>query len=183
MVGGRYDPLGLQPGSRAGCVFGRDPGTGICFDQAFQTLSSASFRARGANLMLSGSRGPWGFGLGAGYAHRRYTQLISGDIGSIDPVTDDSFVVNAGVSRRLGRFSSMSIDAVAAWYEATALSDRFAPAYGGYYRLFIPALPRRPRIYHPMGADRHTSPWPRRGYPLRAKPVSDHFGLTGAPSR
>ncbi|HYJ30470.1 MAG TPA: hypothetical protein VEW25_09040 [Allosphingosinicella sp.] len=131
-------------GAFDGCVFGNDPGTGICFDQAFQTLSSASFRARGANLMLSGSRGPWGFGLGAGYAHRRYTALISGDIGSIDPVTDDSFVVNAGVSRRLGRFSSMSIDAVAAWYQNDRpFSDTvFSTSLtGGYYRSFlIPGL-------------------------------------------
>ena len=131
-------------GAFDGCVFGNDPGTGICFDQAFQTLSSASFRARGANLLLSGSRGPWGFGLGAGYAHRRYTALISGDIRSIDPVTDDSFVVNAGVSRRLGRFSSMSIDAVAAWYDNDRpLSDSIFSTgmTAGYYRsFFIPGL-------------------------------------------
>jgi hypothetical protein len=131
-------------GAFDGCVFGQDPGTGICFDQAFQTLSSASFRTRGANLLLSGSRGPWNFGLGAGYATRRYTALISGDITSIDPVHDDSFVLNAGVSRRLGRFSSMSIDAIASWYD----NDRpFADTIfstgltGGYYRsFFIPGL-------------------------------------------
>jgi len=131
-------------GAFDGCVFGRDPGTGICFDQAIQTLSSASFRARGANLLLSGSRGPWGFGLGAGYATRRYTQLISGDIASIDPVNDDSFVLNAGVSRRLGRFSSMSIDAVASWYDNDRpFSDSVfsSGVTAGYYRsFFIPGL-------------------------------------------
>jgi len=131
-------------GAFDGCVFGTDPGTGICFDQAFQTLSSASFRARGANLLLSGSRGPWGFGLGAGYAHRRYTALISGDLSSLDPVTDDSFVVNAGVSRRLGRFSSMSIDAMAGWYDSDRpFSDSIFSSgiTAGYYRsFFIPGL-------------------------------------------
>ena len=131
-------------GAFDGCVFGRDPGTGICFDQAFQTLSSASFRARGANLMLSGSRGPWGFGLGAGYAHRRYTALLGGDLGTLDPVNDDSFVVNAGVSRRLGRFSSMSIDAVAAWYDSDLpFTDAIfsTGVTAGYYRsFFIPGL-------------------------------------------
>lgn len=131
-------------GAFDGCVFGRDPGTGICFDQAFQTLSSASFRARGANLLVSGGRGPWGYGLGAGYSTRRFTALVSGDISSVNPITDDSFVLNAGVSRRLGRFSSLSIDAVASWYD----NDRpFADSIfstgvtAGYYRaFFIPGL-------------------------------------------
>jgi hypothetical protein len=131
-------------GAFDGCVFGRDPGSGICFDQAFQNLSSARFRARGVNILLSGTRGPWEFGAGAGYSHRRYTALVSGDISSIDPRTDDSVVLNAGVSRRLGRYSSMSIDAVTSWYD----SDRpsFDPVFSsgvtaGYYRSFyIPGL-------------------------------------------
>ncbi|MEA3018086.1 MAG: hypothetical protein QOI38_2808, partial [Sphingomonadales bacterium] len=100
--------------------------------------------ARGANVMLSGTRGPWTFGLGAGYAHRRYSALFEGDITAFDPLSDDSFVLNAGVSRRLGRFSSMSIDATASWFD----SDRaaFDPVFStgvtaGYYRSFlIPGL-------------------------------------------
>jgi hypothetical protein len=131
-------------GAFDGCVFGRDPGTGICFDQALQALSNSSFHARGANVMLSGTRGPWTFGLGAGYAHRRYSALFEGDITAFDPLSDDSFVLNAGVSRRLGRFSSMSIDATASWFD----SDRaaFDPVFStgvtaGYYRSFlIPGL-------------------------------------------
>ncbi|HEX8364846.1 MAG TPA: hypothetical protein VF603_06125 [Allosphingosinicella sp.] len=131
-------------GAFDGCVFGRDPGTGICFDQALQALSNSSFHARGANVLLSGTRGPWSFGLGAGYAHRSYSALFEGDITAFDPLSDQSFVVNAGVSRRLGRFSSMSIDAVASWFD----SDRaaFEPVFStgvtaGYYRSFlIPGL-------------------------------------------
>ncbi|MDP8994836.1 MAG: hypothetical protein M3N07_07645, partial [Pseudomonadota bacterium] len=124
-------------GAFDGCVFGTDPGTGVCFDQALQALTSQSFRARGANLLFSGARGPWSFGLGAGYAHRRFFAPESGDIESLEPRTDQSFVLNGGVSRRLGRFSGMSLDASASWFD----SDRplFDPIFstgvtGAYYR-------------------------------------------------
>ncbi|HEX8643369.1 MAG TPA: hypothetical protein VF702_05580 [Allosphingosinicella sp.] len=124
-------------GAFDGCVFGQDPGTGICFDQALQSLGSSAFRARGANILLSGNRGPWNFGLGGGYSHRRYTSLVSGDLSSLDPRTDQSFVLNAGASRRLSRYSGVSLDASASWYD----SDRplFEPVFssgvtGSYYR-------------------------------------------------
>jgi hypothetical protein len=124
-------------GAFDGCVFGQDPGTGICFDQALQSLGSSAFRARGANVVLSGGRGPWTFGAGAGYSNRRYTALVSGDLGSLDPRTDHSFNLNAGFGRRLSRYSGLSLDATASWYD----SDRalFEPVFssgvtGSYYR-------------------------------------------------
>jgi hypothetical protein len=130
-------------GAFDGCVFGGDPGTGVCFDQSLQTLTSATFRARGVNALLSGSRGPWDFGVGAGYAHRRFSALVSGDLVS-EEHSDDSFVLNAGVSRRLGRYSSLSIDAVASWYDSDRVA--FDPVFStgftaGYFRsFFIPGL-------------------------------------------
>jgi hypothetical protein len=124
-------------GAFDGCVFGEDPGTGICFDDALQTLGNNAFRARGANLTFSGSRGLWGWGVGAGYSHRRYTALVSGDITSIDPTTDQSFVLNANASRRLSRTSGVAMDVVASWYEAQRLASSTAfssGVTGSYYR-------------------------------------------------
>jgi hypothetical protein len=124
-------------GAFDGCVFGEDPGTGICFDDAMQSLGNNAFRARGANLTFSGSRGLWGWGVGAGYSHRRYTALVSGDITSIDPRTDQSFVLNANATRRLSRTSGVSLDAVASWYDTERpLTDQvFSTGLtGSYYR-------------------------------------------------
>lgn len=144
-------------GAFDGCVFGRDPGTGTCFDQALQSLSSGTFRARGANILLSGTRGPWNWGVGGGYDNRRFTALVSGDVTSFDPRTDESFVVNAGVSRRLSRWSGMSIDAMANWFDSDRLG--FDPVFstgvtGSYYRSFmIPGLQFHSAIglYHTDG--------------------------------
>jgi hypothetical protein len=124
-------------GAFDGCVFGADPGTGICFDQALQSLSSATSRSRGANVSLSGSSGPWDFGAGAGYSRRRYFDFVSGRIETIDPITDQSVSLNAGVGRRLSRFSGMSLDAVASWYDSgrAGTNPMFSSGLtGSYYR-------------------------------------------------
>jgi len=127
-------------GAFEGCVFGRDPGTGICFDEALQSLGSSGYRSRGVNVLLSGSRGRWDFGLGGGYFNHRYRSLVSGDISSIDPRTDEGFTLNGSASRRLSRTSGVSLDAVANWYD----SDRafFEPLFssgvtGSYYRTLM----------------------------------------------
>jgi uncharacterized protein (PEP-CTERM system associated) len=124
-------------GAFDGCVFGQDPGTGVCFDEVLQSLGSSAYRARGANLVLSGSARGWDLGLGGGYTNRRYTALVSEDVNSFEPRTDESLILNASASRRLSRFSGMSLDAFASWYD----SDRplFDPVFspgitGSYYR-------------------------------------------------
>ncbi len=127
-------------GAFDGCVFGREPGTGICFDQALASLSNSGFRARGGNLLFSGGGRVWDVSLGGGYAHRRYTDLSSGSLATIGRYSDDSLVVNAGLSRRLGRSAGMSIDAYGSWYD----SDRplFEPIYnsgltGSFFQSFL----------------------------------------------
>ena len=137
-------------GAFDGCVFGQDPGTGICFDQALQTLSSGTFRARGVNLVFSGNRGPWNFGLGAGYSHRRFFEFESNNLSSLDPHVDQSFSLNAGLSRRLSRYSGMSLDASASWYDSDRLG--FDPVFGtgitgSYYR----TLMRRLQFHSALG--------------------------------
>lgn len=97
-------------GAVEGCVFGTDPGTGICFDQALQALSSSTFRSRGGNFAFSGGRGPWSFGVGGGYAHRRYYELVSGDFDSLMPQSDESYYFNARIDRRTGMFAGFGID-------------------------------------------------------------------------
>ena len=134
--------VGRNPltGGFEGCVFGADPGTGICFDQALQALSGASYRSRGGNLVFSGGRGPWNFGFGGGYSHRRYFQPVSGDLSSLDPRSDQSFALNAGFGRRLSRYSGFALDASAGWFDSdrTAFDPIFSTGVtGSYYRSFL----------------------------------------------
>jgi hypothetical protein len=119
-----------------GCVFGNEPGKGACFNDALQSIDNFNFRNRGANVMLSGGRGPWSYGIGAGYANRRYF-APPGPGFVLHGVTDQSFTLNADVGRRLTRTSGIDFDAYAAWYDSglAGESSSFSTGVTGtYYR-------------------------------------------------
>lgn len=109
------DPItgGLTLG---GCVFGTDPGSGVCFDPVLQSVSSGTFRHRGANLILSGTRGRWELAAGAGYAHRRYSRPAL--LGSGTVRGEDSSVTLFGqASYALGRDASLGFNLFATWFD------------------------------------------------------------------
>ncbi|TFI58189.1 hypothetical protein E2493_11460 [Sphingomonas parva] len=113
----RRDQLTGGPIGPGGCVFGTNPGTGACFDDALQSIDNFNFRSRGANVLLSGGRGPWSFGLGAGYDNRRYFAPPGADF-ILEGVTDQSFSLSASANRQLGRTSSLGLAAFAGWYDS-----------------------------------------------------------------
>jgi hypothetical protein len=131
------NPLNPGVGGIGGCVFGTKPGTGACLGDALQSISSTNFRHRGASFMLSGGRGPWSFGLGAGYAQRKY--LAPGGLAgfSLDRVTDEGFTINGNLSRDLSRTSGIDFDAYASWYDTNQVgigSSFGSGVTGSYYR-------------------------------------------------
>ncbi|HEX8443211.1 MAG TPA: hypothetical protein VF631_06165 [Allosphingosinicella sp.] len=136
----RRNPLNNNVGGIGGCVFGTDPGTGACFDDAFQSIAGSSFRNRGANILFSGGRGPWGFGIGANYSSRRYYQPIVEQGFALDRRTDESFGLYAGATRDLSRTSTVSLDAYANWFDSglTGAESAFSTGItGGYYQSFL----------------------------------------------
>jgi hypothetical protein len=55
----------------SGCVFGTSGAApGGCLSDVFQSISTASYRARGIDGVLSATRGRHSYGVGAGYANR-----------------------------------------------------------------------------------------------------------------
>ena len=119
------------------CVFGTDPGSGTCFDKLLQSINNFTFRNRGANILISGGRGPWSYGLGAAYDQRRYFAPPAGNVFVLDGVTDRSFSLTANAGRRLTRSSGYDLNAYATWADSgiqgagTSLSTGFT---GSYYR-------------------------------------------------
>ena len=100
-----------------GCVFGNDPKTGSCFDDALHSINNFNFRNRGASVGISGGRGPWGFGVGAGYNNRRYYAPPGPDF-VLRGVTDQSFSLSANASRQLSRSSGFDLSAYGSWYDS-----------------------------------------------------------------
>jgi hypothetical protein len=130
----RRDPFGGGFG-HGGCVFGKEPGKGACFDDALQSINNFSFRNRGASIVFNGARGQWTFDLGADFSQRRY--FAPPDDFVLRGVTDESFTIDANASRALSRTASLGFNAFAGWYDSgiRGADSSFSTGVGAnYYR-------------------------------------------------
>jgi hypothetical protein len=106
------DPL---TGGLGGCVFSREGRGGSCFDRSLSAITGSTFRSRGGSLVFSGERGLWSYGVGAGYAHRRYARPTVPGVAAFAQ-SDDVWSVYGSLSRQLSRTSDVNFDAFASWY-------------------------------------------------------------------
>jgi uncharacterized protein (PEP-CTERM system associated) len=108
------DPL---TGGLGGCAFGRTGG-GVCLDRSLNRITGNTFRARGVSASLAGERGLWSYGIGAGYARRRYFLPSDTAFAADTPAHDESYSVYGSVGRRLSRTSEVNADVYASWYDS-----------------------------------------------------------------
>ncbi len=127
------------PSTLTGCVFGNNGGQGACIP-ALQSVNSNFYRSRGVYANYSGSRGPWIYGLGVGYENRHYLAPDFGpQIFNFSHETDQSVTVDGVLVRKLSPVSSMTLNALAAWYDSSAFDSHSYYSYGGaasYNRIF-----------------------------------------------
>ncbi|QLC21414.1 hypothetical protein HFP51_03980 [Parasphingopyxis sp. CP4] len=100
-----------------GCAFGDEGDAGGCFDNNFQSLNASNFRSRGGSLVWSGGRGPWSYGVGAGYQNRRYFAPTNNATFSLDRVTDEAYALQANLGYTLSPNSQLSGNLYATWFE------------------------------------------------------------------
>jgi hypothetical protein len=129
------DPL---TGGLSGCVFGAQGGSGGCFDRSLSAITGNTFRMRGGSLVFSGERGLWSYGIGAGYAHRRYARPIVSGFGNVAG-EDQVYSVYGNVGRQLSRTSEINFDAFASWYDSDVSIDNVSTlgATLSYNRSFL----------------------------------------------
>jgi hypothetical protein len=130
------DPFG---NNFTGCVFGAGGAAGGCLGNAFQSANNANFRNRGVTAIFSGDRGLWSYGVGAGYSNRKYVAPNFDGTFSIDGVTDESWMVQANLGRRLTPVSSVEMALYGNWFDsgtAVASDVRSAGATGTYTHQF-----------------------------------------------
>jgi uncharacterized protein (PEP-CTERM system associated) len=106
------DPL---TGGLGGCVFSTTGQGGSCFDRSLTAITGSTFRMRGVSMVFSGERGRWSYGLGAGYAHRRYARPAVAGVAAFAQ-SDDVWSVYGSLSRQLSRLSDVNFDVFASWY-------------------------------------------------------------------
>jgi hypothetical protein len=103
-------------GSLGGCVFGQTGG-GVCLDRSLQAITGDTFRARGVMATLSGERGLWSYGIGAGYNRRNYFRPVLTGVTVLGATRDEDVSVYGNLGHRLSRTSSVNFDAYASWYD------------------------------------------------------------------
>jgi len=101
-----------------GCAFGAAGGSGICLDRTLVSITGNTYRARGGNILFSGSRNLWSFGAGAGYAHRRYHRPDGPGFEAVAASEDEVFSLYGTIGRRLSRTSDVNFDVYASWFDS-----------------------------------------------------------------
>ncbi len=119
---GTANPFGQQFN---GCIFGGNPGAGGsnggaggCLNDVFQSINTASYRARGIDAVVSTTRGRTAYGVGAGYANRKLNtpSLAPGTVAY--GVTDESYHAQLFWSRALSRVSQVDANLFGNYYES-----------------------------------------------------------------
>lgn len=121
-----------------GCVYGTGGKAGGCLNGVLQSITTASYRTRGVNSVISAQRGRLSYGAAAGYSQRRF--FGTGGPGfTIDGTTDSSYYVDAFASLHLTRQSGVSGNVFSNYYES-GLPGSFGVLSGGatgsYYHYF-----------------------------------------------
>ena len=111
----RRDPFGDQ---FDGCVFGRGEGNaGGCLTGLFQSLASASYRARGIDGIVTAARGRTTIGFGAGYANRKFLVRDTGPGSLLDGVADQSWYAQAFWSHALPDGAQVDLSVDGSYYD------------------------------------------------------------------
>lgn len=110
------DPFGQQFG---GCVFGTTGASpGGCFDDVFQSISTASYRARGVEGVAVATYGRSTFGAGLGYANRKLYAPNTGSGIVVYGQEDESVYGQLFYSRALTGNSSVDANLFANYYDS-----------------------------------------------------------------
>ncbi|WP_374942823.1 hypothetical protein [Sphingomonas sp.] len=123
-----------------GCVFGTSgDAPGGCLNDVFQSISTASYRTRGLDGVLSAARGRNTFGAGAGYSNRKLFAPNRGSGIVTYGLNDQSWYGQLFYSRNLTSDSGLDANAFVNYYDSDfAGSDDILSigATGSYYRSF-----------------------------------------------
>ncbi|WP_380788681.1 hypothetical protein [Sphingomonas sp. R86521] len=130
-----------------GCVFGSTGAApGGCLDDVFQSISTASYRARGIDGVVIATRGRSTWGAGIGYANRKlYAPRVAPGI-VVSGLEDQSYYGQLFYARSLTEVSGINANAFVNYYDSgvggglgDGLSDGGVWSYGAtgsYYRNF-----------------------------------------------
>lgn len=117
-------------GDLGGCAFGQTGGQ--CLNDALSALGIANFRNRGVAVQYSRQHGVWNWGVGAGYANRKFIAPRTGSLSSIDGATDENIYAVLFAARRLDDRSGVDLSVYATSYDSGIPGGIDVVNIGGY---------------------------------------------------
>nr|WP_286207852.1 hypothetical protein [Hephaestia sp. MAHUQ-44] len=127
-------------GAYTGCTFGTSGSeVGGCLNDVFQSISTASYRARGVDGVIYASKGPLRMGFGAGYAHRKLYAPNTPTGAVTYGINDQSVYGQFFVQRALDANSSIEGNVFANWFDPGFVGAEniiSTGTVGTYYRTF-----------------------------------------------
>ena len=90
---------------------------GGCLDSVFQSVTTASYRARGVDAVVSVTRGRNTYGVGAGYANRKLFQPNQVAGVTVFGLEDESWYGDVFFQRALSPVSGFTAQAFVTYYE------------------------------------------------------------------
>lgn len=122
-----------------GCVFGTSGAApGSCLNSVLQSITTATYRTRGLDAVVSATRGLTSYGLGGGYVSRKLFSRNNPGV-SVYGLEDESYYAQAFLARRLSPVSSVVVNAFVNYFDpAQPTADGIwgYGATGSYNRAF-----------------------------------------------
>lgn len=128
-------------GELNGCAFGQT--SSLCLNDALQSASSSSFRARGVNAQLAYGYNGWNASVAAGYSRRKFFASQLGGLSGVDGLVDENYYANLSIGRQIDARSSFDTNVYANLLDsgfAGAPNVLALGANAAYYRQIIPGL-------------------------------------------
>ncbi|HEX8486316.1 hypothetical protein [Sphingomonas sp.] len=123
-----------------GCVFGTSgDAPGGCLNDVFQSISTASYRSRGIDGVLTATRGRSTFGAGAGYSNRKLFAPNSGSGIVTSGLNDQSWYGQLFYARTLTSDSGVNTNAFVNYYDSDLAGGEDILSIGAtasYYHVF-----------------------------------------------
>ncbi|NWK95577.1 hypothetical protein DM806_07815 [Sphingobium lactosutens] len=104
-------------GDLTGCAFSATGG-GQCFNDALSGITGNNFRYRGVSAQYALQRGPWGWGLGAGYSQRKFI-TPQGQAVFIRGSRDENWFGNASANYRFSDSDSLDTVVYVNYFDAS----------------------------------------------------------------
>lgn len=136
-------------GDITGCAFSVTGG-GQCFNDALAGITDANFRYRGVAAQYSARRGPWGWGVGAGYSQRKFI-TPSGEAVYIRGSRDENWYGNASLTYAFN--DRDSLDTVLYFNHFDASGGRPDVTNYGAFTSYYKGLTRRLSASASVGVD------------------------------